>query len=61
MTSVYITYTGFTVLHNRELHRAVILQEDNTLQSSHMPEQTLTATFHYLSALTHRTLVMISL
>lgn len=58
MTKIYITCTYFIVLRDKELHRAVIPQEDSTLQSSHMPKQTLSATFHYFLALIHRTLVI---
>lgn len=68
MTKIYITCACFTVLHHRDsevsevsAHRAMILQEDSMLQSSRMPEQTLSATLHYLPALTHRTLAMLSL
>ena len=62
ITKICITCTCFTVLRGRELHRAVILQEDSTLQSSRMPEQTLSAIFHYyVPAPTHRTLVTPSL
>lgn len=60
MTKIYITCTCVTVLHDRELHRAEILQEDSTLQSSYMPEWTLSATLHYLPVLTHKIIVVIS-
>lgn len=61
MTKIYITCTCVTVLHDRELHRAVMLQEDSTSQSSYMPEGTLSAILHYLPVLAHRILVVISL